>query len=62
MTAGDEKVRDSHEAEDGHIVALGEEFPVTHLEYPCDDSGDDPGEVINCRCVAIAVLNKDEEE
>jgi HK97 family phage portal protein len=52
VSAQDERVRDDHADEDGNIVALGEEFPVTELEYPGEPGGD-PEQVINCRCVTL---------
>ena len=59
VTAGDEKVRESHIEENGNIVDIDEEFPVTGLMHPCafeneDGSPTDASEVINCRCVSIA--------
>ncbi len=56
-TAGDDKVRDIHAEMDGEIVDLGETFS-NGLLYPCDPSGD-PEEVINCRCGASPVVEKD---
>jgi len=55
LTARDPKVRETHVAEDGHVTDVGEPFPITKLLYPQDPSGP-PGEIINCRCVAIPVL------
>lgn len=54
LTAKDTRVRESHLAEDGHIVPLGETFPETGLKHPNDPNGP-AHEVINCRCVALAV-------
>lgn len=52
-TAGDEVVRPSHAELDGVVVAMGSEFGESGLRFPGDPEGD-PGEVINCRCVAVA--------
>jgi SPP1 gp7 family putative phage head morphogenesis protein len=52
-TARDEVVRDTHEEQDGDVVAIGTPFK-NGLAFPGDPSGP-PGEVINCRCVAIPV-------
>ena len=52
LTAGDEKVRDSHAALDGVVVALGDQFD-NGCEYPGDPAGA-PEETINCRCTIAA--------
>lgn len=52
LSAHDDSVRPDHQKEDGHVIDVGGEFPVTGLRYPCDPNGE-PEEVINCRCVAI---------
>lgn len=60
-TAGDERVRDSHAACDGHIFTWDDDLAV-------DDSGVkkpegyNPGEDINCRCAAIPVIEEEEIE
>jgi uncharacterized protein with gpF-like domain len=56
-TAGDGEVRDTHvvNAAIGPIKR-GETFP-NGCRYPCDPAGA-AGETINCRCVAIPVLEK----
>lgn len=54
LTAHDGRVRESHVAEDGHIVPVGQLFPETHLHYPSDPSGP-AEEVINCRCICLPV-------
>lgn len=56
-TAGDGAVRDSHAAQAGMVVPRGELFP-NGCAYPCDPAGA-AEEVINCRCVAIPVLDND---
>ena len=64
VTAGDEKVRDSHDEINGETIETGDTFELAggNLHYPCDFStGADPSEVINCRCVVIPVMNKPEE-
>jgi SPP1 gp7 family putative phage head morphogenesis protein len=55
VSANDEKVRETHQQENGISVKVGEEFPHTHLLHPCDPDGE-PEEIINCRCVAIAKM------
>jgi SPP1 gp7 family putative phage head morphogenesis protein len=57
LSALDEKVREDHQLENGNVVKVGDRFPVTGLLYPLDSTTNNPGEVINCRCVNIAVLN-----
>lgn len=52
ITAGDEHVRDSHAAQNGVTVNLGERFP-NGLEFPNDPAGT-PAEIINCRCTTIS--------
>ena len=52
-TAGDEVVRESHVKLNGETVALGKEFGDSGLRFPGDPEGE-PGEIINCRCVAVA--------
>jgi HK97 family phage portal protein len=56
-TAGDGAVRDSHAAQAGMVVPRGELFP-NGCAYPCDPAGA-AAEVINCRCVAIPILEND---
>lgn len=52
QTAGDERVRETHAAHDG----------VTFdWDSPPEDTGN-PGEDINCRCVAIPVFDLDDDE
>jgi SPP1 gp7 family putative phage head morphogenesis protein len=62
VTANDEKVRDTHDAVNGKVRRIGEEFGKTGLAFPLDPEGD-AAEVINCRCVTIAVPgDKDDED
>jgi len=50
----DEATRELHAASDGEVRRIGERFPCG-LEYPLQDGGD-PGNVINCRCETIPVV------
>lgn len=52
-TANDEKVRESHAAQEGVIVRVGELFP-NGLRFPLDPRGP-AHEVVACRCVALAI-------
>lgn len=54
ITSRDEAVRQSHANQDGAIVVIGAPFPngLTHPGEP----GAPPGEIVNCRCVAVAAL------
>jgi SPP1 gp7 family putative phage head morphogenesis protein len=54
LSARDEVVRESHQI-DGQTRAMGEPF-TNGLLYPLDPSGS-PGETVNCRCVALAVVS-----
>lgn len=51
-TSGDERVRDSHAANDGQVFSWDD---------PPEDTGH-PGQDINCRCTAEPYINLDEEE
>ena len=53
-TAQDEVVRDSHDAQNGDVVALGQPFK-NGCKFPGDPAAP-PGETINCRCVAIPAI------
>jgi SPP1 gp7 family putative phage head morphogenesis protein len=53
LSAGDERVRASHQI-DGQRVVRGQPFS-NGLRYPSDPLGP-PSEVINCRCVALPVI------
>jgi len=57
VTAGDEHVRETHQAAEGQVVALPQRFIVggALLDYPGDPSGP-PEEIINCRCTTVPVL------
>ena len=54
LSARDSAVRDTHSAIDEDIVVIGEKFS-NGLEYPLDPAGP-AAETINCRCVALAVV------
>lgn len=62
LSARDEKVRDSHQAAEGQIVGITEDFTTgdgNKLQYPGDrNSGADAGDIINCRCTVLPVLKK----
>jgi HK97 family phage portal protein len=57
VTAGDEAVRLSHQVLDGEVAIVGHTFGTSQLKHPGDMSAP-PGEVINCRCVAIPEIKK----
>lgn len=60
VSAGDERVRHTHRAADGQTREMGEPFEVNgfNLAFPGDPEGP-PSEVINCRCVRIALSGPD---
>jgi len=47
--------RDDHRNEHGHVVAIGDAFPITGLHHPLE-MGAPPEQVVNCDCDALAVL------
>jgi len=57
VTAGDEHVRETHQAAEGQVVGLNQKFIVGEalLDHPGDPSGP-PEEIINCRCTIVPVL------
>lgn len=60
LTARDEKVRESHQALDGEVVEMDSGFTTsdgTVLRRPGDPDGP-PGEVINCRCTILPVMEE----
>ena len=61
ISAADERTRENHtdadSASHSKPVKMDAEFPVVHLQYPGDPSGD-PAETINCRCVVGYVSAK----
>jgi len=52
LTAGDDRVRDSHVALDGDTVDVDEKFS-NGLRHPRDTEATDPASVINCRCTLL---------
>lgn len=56
LTQRDGHVRESHIELDGQVRAIGMEFKP-NLRWPDDENGP-PEEVINCRCLPLAVLEK----
>lgn len=56
LATPDDKCRETHRAADGQVVEIDSAFDVggSALMYPCDPDGP-PEEIINCRCVQIAV-------
>lgn len=56
VTAGDEKVRDTHVALNGRTAALDENFLVGQCEGPGPGQTGCVGEDIRCRCVLAPVL------
>ena len=57
QTAGDERVRESHAENDGQLFSFDEGAPI-------DDDGTlgNPGDAVNCRCVALPYVEEGEEE
>ena len=53
ITAGDDRVRDSHVMLDGDKVDIDEKFD-NGLKFPRDAAGG-PEEVINCRCTVLMI-------
>jgi len=60
LSTRDPEVRDSHAEEDGVKIILGERFPTTGLHHP-QEAGGPPEEIIQCRCVAVPVVEEDED-
>jgi hypothetical protein len=60
QAAEDERTRETHREADGQTVALSEPFTVgrASLDFPGDPSGP-PGEIINCRCTTITIIDVD---
>lgn len=56
LTAGDEAVRDSHQALQGVAVEIGKPFPEVDIPYPSYVGGR-AEEVINCRCTTVPALD-----
>jgi hypothetical protein len=57
LSAGDDRVRDSHVELDGEAIPVDETFD-NGLDFPRDPSGE-AGEVINCRCDVLAIPKQD---
>lgn len=60
QAAEDDRTRPTHNEADGQTVALNEPFTVgrASLDFPGDPSGP-PGEIINCRCTTITIIDVD---
>jgi SPP1 gp7 family putative phage head morphogenesis protein len=54
MTAGDDRVRDSHAAINGEVIESDEKFS-NGLAHPRDTNSTDASEVIACRCSLILI-------
>lgn len=61
LTARDESVRPSHQAAEGQRVGVRDSFTVggEPLRYPGDPNGP-AGEIINCRCTLLPVIEETE--
>lgn len=59
LATQDDRTRDDHAAANGQIVGIDEPFDVggEQLIYPGDPNGD-PGEIVNCRCTVLPVLEE----
>lgn len=59
LTSGNDNVRPAHAQANGQVVAVDEDFRVggERLAHPGDEKGS-AWNVINCRCVAIPVIQK----
>lgn len=59
LATQDDRTRDEHAAADGQIVGIDEPFTVggEALQYPGDPTGS-AGEVIQCRCTVLPVLEE----
>ena len=53
LTHQDEAVRMTHRNLNGKVARIGKSFPGSKMHFPRDTRGG-AGEVINCRCVAVA--------
>jgi SPP1 gp7 family putative phage head morphogenesis protein len=63
VSAQDGRVRDTHDAADGQIVAIDEPFIVNGVEmmHPLAD-GAPASEVINCRCISVGSIKFNEDD
>ncbi len=59
LATQDDRTRDDHAAANGQIVGIDEPFDVggEQLIYPGDPNGD-PGEIVNCRCTVLPVIEE----
>lgn len=65
LTAGDEHVRDTHQQLDGTAVPLDDVFVSSsgaRLSFPGDPDCNDAGEVINCRCTLVPVVDNGSQQ
>lgn len=60
LTAGDNRVRDSHSAIDGDVIDVNEKFD-NGLRHPRDVKFGDAADNINCRCTILLVAPDDED-
>lgn len=60
LTAGDDRVRDSHASLDGDVIGVKEKFD-NGLRHPRDIKSRRPEETINCRCTLLLVPPEDED-
>ena len=60
QAAEDHRTRPTHHVADGQTVPLSEPFTVggASLDFPGDPTGP-PGEIINCRCTTITIIDVD---
>jgi SPP1 gp7 family putative phage head morphogenesis protein len=61
LSAGDDRVRDSHVEMNGDVVSADEKFS-NGLRHPRDINATDPAEVINCRCTLLMLPPGEELE
>lgn len=54
LTAGDDRVRDTHRPLDGDTIPVDEKFD-NGLRHPRDIKSNDASEVINCRCTLLLI-------
>ena len=59
LTAGDERVRPTHQDAEGQVVGITSKFMVggEQLDHPGDPMGS-PEEIINCRCVLLPAFDQ----
>ena len=63
LSSRDSRVRESHDALDGDVVGINEDFisiSGDHLNAPGDSSAS-IGEIANCRCTIIPVISEEKE-